>query len=103
MGKPVARQLFNFLALAFCICSLAAHFAAESLSQANSQANYELAGNGGQPQGAHDDSEDNFIFSSQNNISFVKILITMIWLSEIFFCLPAFLPQVPPPKHFATA
>jgi hypothetical protein len=103
MDKPAVRQLCNLLTLAFCICSLAAHFVAESFNQGNSQAIIELAGNEGQLQEAHEHSEDNFILSPQNSLSFVKILISMIMISELFFFLPSVLPQLPPPKHFATA
>jgi hypothetical protein len=103
MVKPAANQLCYLLALAFCICGLTVHYFTESLSQVNSPAIIELGGNGGQPQEAHDHSEDNFIFSSQKSLSLANILISIILISELFFFLTTVLPQLPPPKHFATA
>jgi hypothetical protein len=103
MDKVTAKQVWNIMALGFCICSLVVHFVAESLGTGNSPGNIALTSGGGQPQDPFEHSEDEFMSSSQNSSSPMKLLISTISIGVIFAFLPAVLPQLPPPKFIATA
>jgi hypothetical protein len=103
MDKFSARFLFLSLVLVFCFCSQAVHFLMESISLTKSPATFEISGNAGQPEDTHEHSQDNIVVSFCNSFSFGIILVAIILLVGVFFFLAAILPQLPPPKHFATA
>jgi hypothetical protein len=103
MGKPSAKPIINILVLVFCVCSLAIHFAAESVSMANPPGYFELTKDGGQSLDTIEHSEDDFVFSKQNTAPQIIFLISTFLAAAVFLYLPVFLPHLPPPKFNPTA